>query len=392
MPFRGHLKKNCHGKPDQYRVRWFVLNDANLAYYKHKGDAKPIASFSIRDGTIEPTPSEPNGLTISGMGVPRRFHLLAASADDKDAWINALQEEQLKGTISPRGAQPVGDATAGGVTIGLKDFAILKIIGQGTFGKVLKVKLIHTGDVYAMKVMRKDEIKRQNMIINTKNEKLILQQLDHPYIVKLHFAFHTKDRLYLCLDLLSGGELFDHLSEAGAFSLERSKLYAAQIASGLHEMHKKHICYRDLKPENIVLDKDNHACITDFGIAKTDLKIGRWTNTFCGTPEYIAPEMLQKTGHDRGVDWWALGILLYEMLCGIPPFYSEEVEEMYDNIQHADIDWPDHVGDDARDLIVKLLDKDKNKRLKDGEKVMKHPFFDDIDWQKLMHRQLPCPP
>eukprot|EP01121_Diplochlamys_sp_Union-15-3_P015905 TRINITY_DN5322_c0_g1_i6.p1 TRINITY_DN5322_c0_g1~~TRINITY_DN5322_c0_g1_i6.p1 ORF type:complete len:286 (-),score=64.12 TRINITY_DN5322_c0_g1_i6:309-1136(-) len=171
------------------------------------------------------------------------------------------------------------------------DFELMTVIGRGSFGKVMQVRKKDTKEVYAMKVMRKEAIIQKNQIAHTKDEKAILQQIEHPFIVKLHYAFQTKDKLYMILDYVNGGELFYHLKKEGKFKVDRVRFYAAEITSAMDHLHSLGIVYRDLKPENILLDKDGHIVITDFGLSKVipkDDKEG--TETFCGTPEYLAPE------------------------------------------------------------------------------------------------------
>eukprot|EP00996_Jenningsia_fusiforme_P007121 NODE_936_length_1807_cov_64.209329_g823_i0.p1 GENE.NODE_936_length_1807_cov_64.209329_g823_i0~~NODE_936_length_1807_cov_64.209329_g823_i0.p1 ORF type:complete len:297 (-),score=82.52 NODE_936_length_1807_cov_64.209329_g823_i0:392-1282(-) len=252
----------------------------------------------------------------------------------------------------------------------------------------MKVKFKGNGQIYAMKALRKDVLVAEGMVQNAKEEKTILQTVTHPFIVKLHFAFQTKDRLYLVLDLLPGGELFFHLKNEGSFPEPRTKQYAAEIASALDHLHGQGIIYRDLKPENIVLDIKGHACLTDMGLAKTKMGANQQTYTFCGTPEYIAPEILKGTGHNKGVDWWAFGILLFEMMAGLPPFYNENVNEMYELILNKPLEFPNTIGKDAQDLISQLLIRDVSKRLIDGEKILKHPFFSSINFDKLLKKEL----
>eukprot|EP00996_Jenningsia_fusiforme_P000595 NODE_1532_length_1500_cov_64.081323_g823_i1.p1 GENE.NODE_1532_length_1500_cov_64.081323_g823_i1~~NODE_1532_length_1500_cov_64.081323_g823_i1.p1 ORF type:complete len:304 (-),score=83.93 NODE_1532_length_1500_cov_64.081323_g823_i1:64-975(-) len=252
----------------------------------------------------------------------------------------------------------------------------------------MKVKFKGNGQIYAMKALRKDVLVAEGMVQNAKEEKTILQTVTHPFIVKLHFAFQTKDRLYLVLDLLPGGELFFHLKNEGSFPEPRTKQYAAEIASALDHLHGQGIIYRDLKPENIVLDIKGHACLTDMGLAKTKMGANQQTYTFCGTPEYIAPEILKGTGHNKGVDWWAFGILLFEMMAGLPPFYNENVNEMYELILNKPLEFPNTIGKDAQDLISQLLIRDVSKRLIDGEKILKHPFFSSINFDKLYKKEL----
>jgi len=236
--------------------------------------------------------------------------------------------------------------------------------------------------------MRKDMIVAKNQVTHTKDEKSVLQKIKHPFIVNLHYAFQTKDKLYLILDYVNGGELFFHLKKAGKFSEERVKFYAAEIASALIHLHETGIIYRDLKPENLLLDSGGHVVITDFGLSKEVMDDG--THTFCGTPEYLAPEVLKGEPHSFPVDWWSLGTLMYEMMTGLPPFYSEVLSEMYQNIVAGDLVFPSDMSDEACDLLAGFLDRDPKTRL-GGKAVKEHPFFEDIDWETLDRRQIEAP-
>eukprot|EP01121_Diplochlamys_sp_Union-15-3_P009082 TRINITY_DN2450_c0_g2_i3.p1 TRINITY_DN2450_c0_g2~~TRINITY_DN2450_c0_g2_i3.p1 ORF type:complete len:421 (-),score=96.71 TRINITY_DN2450_c0_g2_i3:80-1342(-) len=271
------------------------------------------------------------------------------------------------------------------------DFELLTVIGRGSFGKVMQVRKKGTNEIYALKVMRKDAIIQKKQVTHTKDEKAILQQIAHPFIVKLHYAFQTKDKLYMVLDYINGGELFFHLKKEGKFNVDRVRLYAAEIASAMAHLHSLGIVYRDLKPENILLDKDGHVVITDFGLSKIipkDSKEG--THTFCGTPEYLAPEVLCGQGHSHAVDWWSLGTLIFEMLTGLPPFYSKNINVMYQKILSAQLAFPSYVDDDAKSLLEGLLERDVNKRFR-AEQVRVHPFFKDIEWEKLYKREIEAP-
>eukprot|EP00301_Raphidiophrys_heterophryoidea_P014864 c23335_g1_i1.p1 GENE.c23335_g1_i1~~c23335_g1_i1.p1 ORF type:complete len:383 (-),score=81.02 c23335_g1_i1:287-1324(-) len=270
----------------------------------------------------------------------------------------------------------------------LENFDLLKVLGRGSFGKVMMVKRKGTEDIYAMKVLKKEAIVARNQVQHTKSERNILQIIDHPNIVKLHYAFQSEDKLYLILDLLSGGELFFHLKNEGRFSESRTRHYVAQLALALKHLHSLDIIYRDLKPENILLDKDGHICITDFGLSKEMVKNPDDAKTFCGTPEYLAPEILQGKGHGKAVDWWSLGTLMFEMLDGLPPFYSKNVRKMYDDILHKSLsfDRKPHISADARGLLTGLLDRDPNTRF-GWKEVKEHPFFKSIDWDKMYRKE-----
>lgn len=274
------------------------------------------------------------------------------------------------------------------------DFELLNVIGKGSFGKVMQVRKKNDGQIYAMKVLRKEAIIARKQVAHTKAEKSILQKIQHPFIVKLHFAFQTKDKLYMILDYVNGGELFFHLKKEGRFSEQRVKFYAAQITCAIAHLHSLGIVYRDLKPENILLDSNGNVCITDFGLSK-EITPEEGTHTFCGTPEYLAPEVLKGQGHGLAVDWWSLGTLIYEMLTGLPPFYSQNINLMYQKILNGELRFPSFISAEAQSLLEGLLTRDPEKRLGSAQEgsneVKRHPFFKDIDWAKLEKKEIEAP-
>ncbi|KAH7819187.1 putative serine/threonine kinase [Monocercomonoides exilis] len=275
------------------------------------------------------------------------------------------------------------------------DFIPIRTIGKGSFGKVLLVKKRETEEYFALKILRKDEIVKENQVQHTLTEKRVLQTLDHPFIVNLHFAFQTEKELFLVLDFVNGGDLYYHLKKEGTFSVDRCRLYAAEITLAFEALHNRDIIYRDLKPENVLLASDGHIALTDFGLSKTNINKHRMTNTFCGTPEYLAPEMLKPDGHGKAVDWWTLGTLLYEMLTGFPPFFHENTNEMFKRILYQQLQIPAELPRDAQDILIRLLDRDPQRRLgggiRDAADVKAHPFFASIDWEALFHKQITPP-
>lgn len=248
-----------------------------------------------------------------------------------------------------------------------------------------------TGSIYAIKTLKKDFIIRTNQVTNTKIERDIMQQITHPFVVKLHFAFQSSDCLYFVTDFLNGGELFFHLCNEIRFSEDRARFYAAEIVLALDHLHKNGIIYRDLKPENVLLDSEGHLKLTDFGLSKIKQPVDGKTNTFCGTPEYLAPEVIKANGHSFAVDWWSLGMLLYEMISGINPFKQQAMQgqknrhEILKKITEQDVEILPGFTKHAASLLRGMLQRDPDNRL-NAEQIKAHPFFQSIDWSLLTAR------
>jgi len=274
----------------------------------------------------------------------------------------------------------------------LDSLDMIKTIGTGTFARVTLCRDKTTRDYYALKVLAIHDIIRLKQVDHVKNEKRILQEIRHPFLVSLLWSTKDSNYLYMLFPYICGGELFSYLRSAGRFSSPVTLFYTAEIVSCLEYLHSLDIVYRDLKPENLLLDRDGHLKIVDFGFAK---RVTDRTWTLCGTPEYLAPEIIQSKGHNRAVDWWALGILVYEMLAGYPPFFDDNPFSIYEKILAGKIEWPRHVDAVAKDLIKKLLVPDRTKRLgnmKNGaEDVRRHRYFRSVDWQEVHCRQLKPP-
>ena len=271
--------------------------------------------------------------------------------------------------------------------LSIDDFDLLKVIGKGSFGKVMQVVKKDTKQIYALKTIRKQHIVARMEVTHTLAERTVLARVTNPFIVPLKFCFQSREKLYFVLSFINGGELFWHLQREGRFSMNRSRFYIAELLTALESLHELNVIYRDLKPENILLDYQGHIALCDFGLCKLNMTDSDRTNTFCGTPEYLAPELLLNQGYTRCVDWWTLGTLLYEMLTGLPPFYDQDRNIMYKRILQNPLRFPPFLENtDAQDLLVKLLQKDPSKRLHEAATIRNHPFFKDIDWNKLLSK------
>ncbi|KAL2824623.1 kinase-like domain-containing protein [Aspergillus cavernicola] len=283
--------------------------------------------------------------------------------------------------------------------VGPNDFQILKLIGKGTFGQVYQVKKKDTRRIYAMKVLSKKVIIQKKEIAHTVGERNILVRTAmaaSPFIVGLKFSFQTPTDLYLVTDYMSGGELFWHLQKEGRFQEPRAKFYIAELILALQHLHEHDIVYRDLKPENILLDANGHIALCDFGLSKANLTQNDTTNTFCGTTEYLAPEvLLDEQGYTKMVDFWSLGVLVFEMCCGWSPFYAEDTQQMYKNIAFGKVRFPrDALSTEGRNFVKGLLNRNPKHRLGakgDAKELMAHPFFHDIDWEALCRKEMTPP-
>ncbi|XP_068000865.1 ribosomal protein S6 kinase alpha-3 isoform X2 [Melanerpes formicivorus] len=276
-------------------------------------------------------------------------------------------------------------------------FELLKVLGQGSFGKVFLVKKISGSDarqLYAMKVLKKATLKVRDRV-RTKMERDILVEVNHPFIVKLHYAFQTEGKLYLILDFLRGGDLFTRLSKEVMFTEDDVQFYLAELALALDHLHSLGIIYRDLKPENILLDEEGHIKLTDFGLSKESIDHEKKAYSFCGTVEYMAPEVVNRRGHTQSADWWSFGVLMFEMLTGTLPFQGKDRKETMTMILKAKLGMPQFLSPEAQSLLRMLFKRNPANRLGAGpdgvEEIKRHAFFSKIDWNKLYRREIHTP-
>eukprot|EP01084_Bolivina_argentea_P049108 90372_1 len=297
------------------------------------------------------------------------------------------------GTLSEDAEQDMGFGFSMNKKLTINDFTFLKVVGKGSFGKVMQVKKNDNGTIYALKVIKKKELlKRKQIAQNVASlTRKVLSEIDNPFIVSMRYVFQSDTKLYMVLDFFNGGELFFHLKNEGRFSQKRSKFYSAEIFLALKYIHSKDIIYMDLKPENILLDNDGHIKITDFSFSKDCIQNNSIVHIFSGSPEYLAPEIIQQQDkYNKSVDWWTFGTLLYEMLTGLPPFYNENVNIMCEKIINDPVPMPKYLSKEARSILLKLLQKNETDRLKSIE-IEQHKFFKDINWDILYTKEIKPP-
>uniref|UniRef100_A0A8C8CRE0 Protein kinase C n=1 Tax=Oncorhynchus tshawytscha TaxID=74940 RepID=A0A8C8CRE0_ONCTS len=282
--------------------------------------------------------------------------------------------------------------------LGITDFTFLQVLGKGSFGKVMLARLNSSERVFAVKVLKKDIILQDDDVECTMTEKRVLSLAGcHPYLTQLYCCFQTLDRLFFVMEFVNGGDLMFHIQKSRKFEEGRACFYTAEITSALMFLHSKGILYRDLKLDNVLLDKDGHCKLADFGMCKEGMFEGVATGTFCGTPDYIAPEILQEMLYGPSVDWWALGVLLYEMLSGHAPFEAENEDDLFESILNEEIIYASWLSADAVNILKAFLTKNPARRLgcmaeEGGENaVTSHAFFIGIDWDKLNRRELEPP-
>eukprot|EP00027_Filamoeba_sp_ATCC50430_P007484 CAMPEP_0168558218 /NCGR_PEP_ID=MMETSP0413-20121227/9848_1 /TAXON_ID=136452 /ORGANISM="Filamoeba nolandi, Strain NC-AS-23-1" /LENGTH=468 /DNA_ID=CAMNT_0008589315 /DNA_START=80 /DNA_END=1484 /DNA_ORIENTATION=+ len=275
----------------------------------------------------------------------------------------------------------------------LDDFELLKVVGKGGFGKVYQIRKKESSEIFALKALRKDFLVHTNNVEYTRAERDILRKVRHPFIVSLHYAFQNESKVYLVMDFVNGGQILYHLREQAMFSEAWVKFYTAQVVLAIEHLHSLDIIHRDLKPENILLDNRGNVVLTDFGFAKELEQNGGKTSTFCGTMEYMAPEMIQGVGYDKTADWWSVGILIFDMLTGNPPFRHKNDETLQKKILNDKLKLPSYLTADAHSIIKGLLNRDVNKRLgRNGAKEIKsHAFFKGMNWKKLQNLELEPP-
>ncbi|OMJ76639.1 hypothetical protein SteCoe_23941 [Stentor coeruleus] len=350
-----------------------------------------------------------------GVTIPNRLGKFAIQCTTNNEIINLIKdfckrnniEIPAQGKINPQKLEkyrnepkrihiddlsPSGEIRDG--KVGPMDFEILQVLGKGSFGEVFLVRKRDQMQLFAMKVLRKDKIMGHNLIKYAKTERDVLSYVKHPFIVGLNYAFQTPEKLFLILDYCPGGDLGFQITREKKFDEFRARIYVCEVLLALEELHRRDIIYRDLKPDNIVLDEEGHAMLTDFGLSKEGVYDNYMARSFCGSVAYLAPEMIKRQGHGKAVDWYLLGVLLYEMLIGTPPYFSPNRDQLYQNIQSGKLKLPASLAVETKNLLKDLMQRDPNKRLgtkKDAEEVKEHRYFAGINWDMVLRRELKPP-
>uniref|UniRef100_A0A3Q2QCY1 protein kinase C n=1 Tax=Fundulus heteroclitus TaxID=8078 RepID=A0A3Q2QCY1_FUNHE len=351
-----------------------------------------------------PLPAPPSGSTSSS-GSPAResaasrlnFSEEAAGRSPRPSRKeDASQSPDWKSSLKPRRQASVRPAPQS-EELKMEDFHCISVLGRGHFGKVLLAEYKKSGKMFAIKALKKGDVITRDEVDGLMCEKRIFEVINsarHPFLVNLHGCFQTEDHVCFVMAYSSGGDLMKHI-HTSIFSEKQTLFYSSCVLLGLEFLHQNHIVYRDLKLDNLLMDADGYVRIADFGLCKEGMGHGDRTNTFCGTPEFLAPEVLTDNSYTRSVDWWELGVLVYEMLLGESPFPGDDEEEVFDSIVNEEVRYPRSLSARAASLIQKLLQKDPALRLGSGEEdaaeIKQHPFFKNMDWDALLAKRMKPP-
>ncbi|ERF71877.1 cAMP-dependent protein kinase type 2 [Endocarpon pusillum Z07020] len=352
------------------------------------------------------TSSTSSPLSSKQSGPPQSTTTAATSASSALTSTNGPVETKAESTPTPATIATPTEATATPTPImekvvprqtkgkyTLTDFNFERTLGTGSFGRVHLVQSKHNQRYYAVKVLKKQQVVKMKQIEHTNDERRMLQRVKHPFLITLWGTFQDAKNLYMVMDFIEGGELFSLLRKSQRFPNPVAKFYAAEVTLALEYLHAQNIIYRDLKPENLLLDRHGHIKITDFGFAKDVVDI---TWTLCGTPDYLAPEVVSSKGYNKSVDWWSLGILIFEMLCGFTPFWDGgSPVKIYENILKSKVKYPPYIHHDAQDLLVQLITPDLTKRLGNlhggPADVKNHAWFAEVTWERLLKKDIDAP-
>lgn len=374
-------------------AEYFYLIESGTASVTSEGEEVVRRVAGEYFGELALLKNVPRIATVSAVDGPvtckmlsrTKFQNLFGVDTDWSARYEREAREQEE-TVAPARASELSGA------LGLGDFTIMQTLGFGAYGRVQLVTANQNGKIYAMKILMKRHILDKKQVQHTKDEKNVIEMLNHPFVVNMVAAFQDDYNLYLVLEFVNGGELYSLLQNQGKLSEPWARMYIGELALAFYYFSQLNIVYRDLKPENLLIDAEGHMKITDFGLAKI---VTSRTYTMCGTPDYLAPEIIKNQGHGRGADYWALGIVCYEMLTGLPPFYQSDgrSEQTLQRILKERPKFPNGFPKTAKSFVLALLEQDTSKRigcLAGGvQDILTHPWFDTVDWQKMADRRVP---
>ncbi|KAL8971913.1 MAG: hypothetical protein Q9183_000821 [Haloplaca sp. 2 TL-2023] len=394
----GNGKRDSSGKAPAYsRTSTSIATD-----YSTLSGQRGSSGYPYDDSPQAPTPqaSQPtyNPKDYAGYGgYPTQQPPVSHQAAPKPAYPEADRTPQNMPLVKPRPESQAPSQQGTGRRIGLEHFNFLAVLGKGNFGKVMLAETKATKKLYAIKVLKKEFIIENDEVESTKSEKrvfLIANKERHPFLLNLHACFQTETRVYFVMEYISGGDLMLHI-QRGQFGSKRAQFYAAEVCLALKYFHENGVIYRDLKLDNILLTLDGHIKIADYGLCKEDMWYGSTTSTFCGTPEFMAPEILLDKKYGRAVDWWAFGVLIYQMLLQQSPFRGEDEDEIYDAILADEPLYPIHMPRDSVSILQKLLMREPELRLgsgpTDAQEIMSHAFFRNINWDEYRDKKVPPP-
>ena len=376
------LKKNNIKKNKRYRN---IMNNNNINLFTKKN--KNNSNYNYNENNINMNNSNitnPNGNSINAN--TKDSNINNPTTTNSNTYNN--EEDEINKDYKTYNNNIIKK-------VGPEDFLCIGLLGQGSFGEVYLVNKKNSDEYYAMKVLDKRKIAQQNIFKYAMTERNVLSIINFPFIVKLNYAFQTNHKLFLLLDFAPGGDLAAQLRLRRRFGEEIAKFYICEIALALGELHKHDIIFRDLKPDNIVIDKDGHILLTDFGLSRSGVSERGEAKSFCGSVAYLAPEMLNRKGHGKAVDWYLLGVVFFEMLVGIPPYFSNSKEQIFNNIEKAELILPNFISKKAQELIKALLEKNPDERLGskfDVEEIKNHSYFKDVDWNKVYNKEYIPPP
>ncbi|CAD5232253.1 unnamed protein product [Bursaphelenchus xylophilus] len=344
------------------------------------------------------------GLTGDKMSLKQKKKVVSVSTSEtSDSGVSGTERQSTSSSTSANVVEEVpvnnvATTVSSGEKLGINDFTFIKVLGKGSFGKVILAEKKGTDDVYAVKVLKKDVILQDDDVECTMCEKRILAlSAKHPFLTALFCSFQTADRLFFVMEYVNGGDLMFQIQRARKFEEPRARFYAAEVTCALQFLHRYNVIYRDLKLDNILLDAEGHCRLADFGMCKEGITKDNLTSTFCGTPDYIAPEILQEMEYGVSVDWWALGVLMYEMMAGQPPFEADNEDDLFEAILHDDVLYPVWLSREAVNILKAFMTKNPLRRLGcvqsqgSEDAIRAHPFFREIDWDALEDRKVRPP-